>query len=180
MSGPTGTGALWARREHIDAMPPFLGGGEMIREVRFDGTVFNEGPHKFEAGTPNIAGHVGLGAACDYLASIGMANIAAREQALLAHATEELLKIDGLRLYGTAAHKAAVISFAIEGTHSHDLATLLDLEGVAVRSGQHCAHPLLQWLGVGTTCRASLAFYNTHEEIDAFVAALRKVKRLLA
>ena len=180
MSGPTGTGALWARREHIDAMPPFLGGGEMIREVRFDGTVFNEGPHKFEAGTPNIAGHVGLGAACDYLASIGMANIAAREQALLAHATEELLKIDGLRLYGTAAHKAAVISFAIECTHSHDLATLLDLEGVAVRSGQHCAHPLLQWLGVGTTCRASLAFYNTHQEIDAFVVALRKVKRLLA
>ena len=180
MSGPTGTGALWARREHIDAMPPFLGGGEMIKEVRFDGTVFNEGPHKFEAGTPNIAGFVGLGAAVDYLSAIGMDNIATREQALLAHATEELLKIDGLRIYGTAPHKAAVISFAIAGTHSHDLATLLDLEGIAVRSGQHCAHPLLQWLGVGTTCRASLAFYNTHEEIDAFVAALRKVKRLLA
>ena len=180
MSGPTGTGALWARREHIDAMPPFLGGGEMIREVRFEGTVFNEGPRKFEAGTPNIAGFVGLGAAVDYLSAIGMANIAAREQALLAHATEELQQIDGLHLYGTAPHKAAVISFAIDGTHSHDLATLLDLEGIAVRSGQHCAHPLLQWLGVGTTCRASLAFYNTHEEIEAFIAALRKVKRLLA
>ncbi len=180
MSGPTGTGALWARREHIDAMPPFLGGGEMIKEVRFDGTEDHEGTHKFEAGKPNIAGHVGVGAACDYLASIGMANIAAREQALLAHATEELLKIEGVRIFGTAPHKAAVISFAIEGTHSHDLATLLDLEGVAVRSGQHCAHPLLQWLGVGTTCRASLAFYNTHEEIEAFIAALRKVKRLLA
>ncbi|MDE2408054.1 MAG: cysteine desulfurase [Xanthomonadaceae bacterium] len=180
MSGPTGTGALWARREHLDAMPPFLGGGEMIKEVRFDGTVFNEGPHKFEAGTPNIAGFVGLGTACDYLSGIGMANIAAREQALLAHATEELLKIEGLRIFGTAPHKAAVISFAIDGTHSHDLATLLDLEGVAVRSGQHCAHPLLQWLGVGTTCRASLAFYNTHAEIDAFMAALRKVRKLLA
>lgn len=180
MCGPTGTGALWARREHLEAMPPFLGGGEMIKEVRFDGTVFNDPPHKFEAGTPNIAGFVGLGAGVDYLSALGMDAIAARERALLAHATEELLKIDGLRLYGRAKDKAAVISFAIDGTHSHDLATLLDLEGVAVRSGQHCAHPLLQWLGVGTTCRASLAFYNTHEEVDAFVAALRKVKRLLA
>lgn len=179
MSGPTGTGALWARREHIDAMPPFLGGGEMIREVRFEGTVFNDGPGKFEAGTPNIAGFVGLGAAVDYLSAIGMDNIAAREQALLAHATEELEKIDGLRIYGTARDKAAVISFAIAGTHSHDLATLLDLEGVAVRSGQHCAHPLLQWLGVGTTCRASLAFYNTHEEVERFITALRKVRMLL-
>ena len=180
MSGPTGTGALWARRGHIDAMPPFLGGGEMIKEVRFEGTVFNEGPHKFEAGTPNIAGFVGLGAAVDYLSGIGMAGIAEREQALLAHATEELGKIDGLRIFGTARDKAAVISFAIAGTHSHDLATLLDLEGVAVRSGQHCAHPLLQWLGVGTTCRASLAFYNTHDEIESFITALRKVHRLLA
>ena len=180
LGGPTGTGILWGRRALLDAMPPFLGGGEMIKEVRFDGTVFNDVPHKFEAGTPNIAGFVGLGAAVDYLDALGMENIAAREQELLAHATEELTKIDGLRLYGTAPHKAAVISFAIDGTHSHDLATLLDLEGVAVRSGQHCAHPLLQWLGVGTTCRASLAYYNTHAEIDAFVAALRKVRTLLA
>ena len=179
MCGPTGTGALWARREHLEAMPPFLGGGEMIKEVRFDGTVFNDPPHRFEAGTPNIAGHVGLGAAADYLSALGMANIAARERELLAHATEELTEIDGLRLFGTAPDKAAVISFAIDGTHSHDLATLLDLEGVAVRSGQHCAHPLLQWLGVGTTCRASLAFYNTHDEIEAFAAALRKVRNLL-
>ena len=179
ISGPTGTGVLWARREHLAAMPPFLGGGEMIKEVRFDGTVFNDAPHKFEAGTPNIAGFVGLGAAVDYLSGIGMANIAAREQDLLAHATEELLKIDGLRIFGTAPNKAAVISFAIDGTHSHDLATLLDLEGVAVRSGQHCAHPLLQWLGVGTTCRASLTFYNSHAEIEAFIVALRKVRGLL-
>ena len=179
ISGPTGTGLLWARREHLSAMPPFLGGGEMIKEVRFDGTVFNDAPHKLEAGTPNIAGFVGLGAAVDYLSGIGMANIAAREQDLLAHANEELSKIDGLRIFGTAKDKAAVISFAIDGTHSHDLATLLDLEGVAERSGQHCAHPLLQWLGVGTTCRASLAFYNSHAEIKAFVAALRKVRKLL-
>ena len=180
MCGPTGTGALWARREHLDAMPPFLGGGEMIREVRFDGTVFNDPPHKFEAGTPNIAGHIGLGAATDYLSAIGMANIAAREGELLAHATEELGKIDGLRIIGTAPDKAAVISFLIEGAHAHDLATLLDLEGVAIRSGQHCAHPLLQSYGVAATCRASLAFYNTHDEIERFVAALSKARGLLA
>ena len=179
MCGPTGTGALWARREHLQAMPPFLGGGEMIKEVRFDGTVFNEPPHRFEAGTPNIAGFVGLGAAVDYLSALGMARVAEREGELLAHATEELRKIDGLRIFGTAPDKAAVISFDVEGAHAHDLATLLDLEGVAVRSGQHCAHPLLQWFGVAATCRASFAFYNTHEEVDAFAAALRKVRRLL-
>ena len=179
MSGPTGTGVLWARRELLEAMPPFLGGGEMIKEVRLDGTVFNDPPHKFEAGTPNISGFVGLGAAAGYLTGIGMANIAAREGELLAHANEELGKVEGLRILGTAPEKAAVISFVVDGTHAHDLATLLDLEGVAVRSGQHCAHPLLQWLGVSATCRASLAFYNTHDEVDAFVAALRKVRRLL-
>jgi len=180
MCGPTGTGALWARREHLEAMPPFLGGGEMIREVRFEGTVFNDPPHKFEAGTPNIAGHVGLGAATDYLSAIGMAGIAAREAELLAHATEELRKVDGLRIIGTAPHKAAVISFLIAGAHAHDLATLLDLEGVAVRSGHHCAHPLMQFYGVPATCRASFAFYNTHAEVEAFVTALRKVRTLLA
>lgn len=180
MCGPTGTGALWARREHLQAMPPFIGGGEMIREVSFDGTVYNDAPHKFEAGTPNIAGFIGLGAAVDYLQSIGMAHIEARESELLAHATEELLKIDDLRIFGRARGKAAVISFLVEGAHAHDLATLLDIEGVAIRSGQHCAHPLLQSLGVAATCRASLAFYNTHEEIERFVAALRKARGLLA
>ena len=179
LCGPTGTGALWARRELLDAMPPFLGGGEMIREVRFEGTVFNDPPHRFEAGTPNIAGFVGLGAAVDYLSGIGMAAIEAREQALLAHATQALSAVDGLRILGTARDKAAVISFALDGAHAHDLATLLDLEGVAVRSGQHCAHPLLQALGVPAACRASLAFYNTEAEIDAFVAALGRVRRLL-
>ncbi|QNP41143.1 cysteine desulfurase [Lysobacter solisilvae (ex Woo and Kim 2020)] len=180
MCGPTGTGALWARREHLAAMPPFIGGGEMIKEVRFEGTVFNDPPHKFEAGTPNIAGFVGLGAAVDYLSSLGMHNAEAREQELLRHATEELDKVEGLRIFGRAAEKAAVISFLVEGAHAHDLATLLDLEGVAIRSGHHCAHPLMHHFGVPATCRASFAFYNTHEEVEAFVAALRKVRRLLA
>ncbi|HEY4560580.1 MAG TPA: cysteine desulfurase [Lysobacter sp.] len=180
MVGPTGTGALWARREHLAAMPPFLGGGEMIREVRFEGTVYNDPPHRFEAGTPNIAGFVGLGAAVDYLTGIGMARIEAREKELLAHATEALSSVDGLRIFGEAREKAAVISFLIEGAHAHDLATLLDLEGVAVRSGHHCAHPLMHHFGVPATCRASFAFYNTHEEVDAFVAAIHKVRRLLA
>lgn len=179
MCGPTGTGALWARREHLQAMPPFLGGGEMIKEVSFEGTVFNDGPHKFEAGTPNIAGFIGLGAAVDYLDAVGLAHVEARETELLAHFTEELQRIDGLRIFGTTPDKAAVVSFLIEGAHAHDLATLLDLEGVAVRSGQHCAHPLLQYYGVAATCRASLAFYNTHDEIERFVAALVKVRQLL-
>lgn len=179
MCGPTGTGVLWARREHLEAMPPFLGGGEMIREVSFEGTVFNDPPHRFEAGTPNIAGFVGLGAAVDYLQGIGMAAIEAREAELLAHLTEEMDRIEGLRIIGRAPEKAAVVSFLVEGAHAHDLATLLDLEGVAVRSGQHCAHPLLQFYGVAATCRASLAFYNTHEEIDTFIAGLHKVRTLL-
>jgi len=180
MCGPTGTGALWARKEHLQAMPPFIGGGEMIKEVSFDGTVFNDAPHKFEAGTPNIAGFIGLGAAVDYLDALGMAHVEAREADLLAHATEELDRIDGLRIFGRAPDKAAVISFLIEGAHAHDLATLLDLEGVAVRSGQHCAHPLLQFYGVAATLRASFAFYNTHEEVDRFIAALKKARSLLA
>ncbi|PJK11510.1 cysteine desulfurase CsdA [Lysobacteraceae bacterium NML08-0793] len=180
LCGPTGTGFLWGRREHLSAMPPFIGGGEMIREVRFEGSVFNDAPHKFEAGTPNIAGFVGLGSAANYLQDIGSAAIQTREAALLAHAMEAMQSIDGLRILGTAPDKAAIISFLIEGTHAHDLATLLDLEGIAVRSGQHCAHPLLQFFGVTATCRASLAFYNTHEEIDTFVAAIHKVRKLLA
>ncbi len=179
LCGPTGTGFLWARRGMLAEMPPFIGGGEMIKEVRFDGSVFNDPPHKFEAGTPNIAGHVGLGTAVDYLAGIGMEAIQAREADLLAHATEAMSAIDGLRVIGTAPGKAAIISFLIDGTHAHDLATLLDLEGVAVRSGQHCAHPLLQFFGVTATCRASLAFYNTHEDVDALVAAIHKVRKLL-
>ncbi len=180
MCGPTGTGALWAKREHIAAMPPFLGGGEMIKEVSFDGTVFNQGPHKFEAGTPNIAGHIGWGAAVHYLNRLQMAQIDAREQHLLRYATERMLEVPGLRIIGNAKHKASVISFLLEGAHAHDLATLLDLEGVAVRSGHHCAHPLMQFYKVPATCRASLAFYNNESDVDTFISALNKVRKLLA
>ena len=180
MFGPTGTGALWARKEILRDMPPFFGGGEMIREVRFDGTTYAEPPHRFEAGTPNIAGFVGLGAAIDYIEGIGRERIVAWERELLAYATAALESVPGLRIFGTAKNKAAVISFLIEGVHAHDLATLLDHEGIAVRSGHHCAHPLMQFFGVPATVRASLAFYNTREEVDRFVAAIGKVRKLLA
>ncbi|MGN6327898.1 MAG: aminotransferase class V-fold PLP-dependent enzyme [Rhodanobacter sp.] len=179
MLGPTGTGALWAKREHLEAMPPFFGGGDMIREVRFSGTTFADVPHKFEAGTPNIAGFVGLSAAIDYYDSLGFDAIHAWEQQLLAYATERLRDVPGLRIFGEAKEKEPVISFLLEGAQASDMATLLDLQGVAVRSGHHCAHPLMQFYGVPATLRASLAFYNTREEIDAFVAALLKVRKLL-
>jgi cysteine desulfurase/selenocysteine lyase len=179
MLAPTGTGALWARREHLEAMPPFFGGGEMIREVRFDGTTFAAPPHKFEAGTPNIAGFAGMAAAIDYVESVGFDAIQAWEQQLLQHATERLREVPGLRIIGEAAGKEPVISFLVDGAQATDLATLLDLEGIAVRSGHHCAHPLMQFYGVPATLRASLAFYNTHEEIDSFLAALLKVRRVL-
>jgi cysteine desulfurase/selenocysteine lyase len=178
--GPTGTGALWARKELLRDMPPFFGGGEMIREVRFEKTTFADPPHRFEAGTPNIAGFVGLGAAIDYVESVGRDRIGTYEHALLDHATHALKAIPGLRIFGEAGHKTAVISFLIEGVHAHDLATLLDYEGVAVRSGHHCAHPLMQFYGVPATVRASLAFYNTHDEVDRFVEAIQKVRKLLA
>jgi cysteine desulfurase/selenocysteine lyase len=179
MCGPTGTGALWARRELLESMPPFFGGGEMIKTVSFDGTTFADSPHRFEAGTPNVAGFAGLGAAIDYLGAIGMANIAARERELLEYATPRLKTVPGLRIFGNAPGKAAVISFLIEGVHAHDLATLLDQEGVAVRSGHHCAHPLMQFYGVAATCRASLAFWNTETEVDTFVDAIGRVRKLL-
>jgi cysteine desulfurase/selenocysteine lyase len=179
MLGPTGTGALWAKREHLEAMPPFFGGGDMIREVRFSGTTFADVPHKFEAGTPNIAGFVGLSAAIDYYDSLGFDAIHAWEQQLLTYATERLRDVPGLRIFGEAAQKEPVISFLLDGAQASDMATLLDLQGVAVRSGHHCAHPLMQFYGVPATLRASLAFYNTREEIDAFVVALLKVRKLL-
>jgi cysteine desulfurase/selenocysteine lyase len=178
--GPTGTGALWARKELLESMPPFFGGGEMIRTVSFDKTTFADPPHKFEAGTPNIAGFVGLGAAIDYVNAIGLDRIGAAERDLLAYATDALKAIPGLRLFGEAPHKAAVLSFLIDGVHAHDLATLLDHEGVAVRSGHHCAHPLMQFYGVPATVRASLSFYNTRAEVEAFVGAIEKVRKLLA
>jgi cysteine desulfurase / selenocysteine lyase len=179
MLGPTGTGALWARRAHLDAMPPFFGGGDMIRQVRVEGTTFAEAPHKFEAGTPNIAGFVGLAAAMEYYRALDQEAARAWEQQLLAYATERLREVPGLRMFGEAPEKEPVISFLIDGTQSTDLATLLDLEGVAVRSGHHCAHPLMQHYGVPSTLRASFAFYNTREEIDTFITALLKVRKLL-
>jgi cysteine desulfurase/selenocysteine lyase len=180
MYGPTGTGALWARHETLEAMPPFMGGGEMIREVRFEGTTFADPPHRFEAGTPNIAGIIGLGAAIDYLEGVGRERIAAYERVLLDHATQALASIPGLRVFGTAADKAAVIAFLIDGAHAHDLATIVDTEGVALRSGHHCAHPLMQFYGVAATLRASLAFYNTRDEVDRCVAALEKARAMLS
>jgi cysteine desulfurase / selenocysteine lyase len=178
--GPTGTGMLWARRELLEAMPPFFGGGEMIKSVSFDQTVFADLPYKFEAGTPNIAGFVGLGAALDYLNGVGLERIGAYERDLLVYATTALKSIPGVRVFGQAPHKAPVLSFLIEGVHAHDLATLLDQEGIALRSGHHCAHPLMQFYGVPATARVSLAFYNTFAEVDCFIAALGRVRKLLA
>jgi cysteine desulfurase / selenocysteine lyase len=179
MFGPTGTGALWARRELLDAMPPFLGGGEMIRRVCFDGTTFADVPHKFEAGTPNIAGIIGLGAVIEYLDSVGLERIEAYEHELLEYAESALRSIPGLRIYGEAPGKAPVIAFTIDGVHAHDLATIVDADGVALRSGHHCAHPLMEFFGVAATARASLAFYNTRAEVDRCVEALVKARSML-
>ncbi len=180
MFAPTGTGALWARREILDAMPPFLGGGEMIRQVSFEKTTYNDLPYKFEAGTPNIAGIIGLGAAVDYLDEMPFAAMQAHEQKLLQHATQGLRRISGVRIFGEAEHKAPVISFTVKGAHAHDLATILDTEGVALRSGHHCAHPLMQFFGVPATARVSFAFYNTQDEVDIFIEALERARRMLS
>ncbi|MET4677351.1 MULTISPECIES: aminotransferase class V-fold PLP-dependent enzyme [unclassified Luteibacter] len=179
MLAPTGTGALWAKREHLMAMPPLFGGGEMIREVRFDGTVFADPPHRFEAGTPNIAGFAGVSAAIDYIQGLGFDRVRAYEQDLLAYATQALESVPGMRIFGRAKDKEPVVSFLIEGAHANDMATLLDLQGVAVRSGHHCAHPLMQFFGVPATLRASFAFYNTKAEVDAFIEAIGRVRKLL-
>lgn len=176
---PTGTGALWGRYELLEAMSPWIGGGEMIEHVSFDGTVYASPPRRFEAGTPNIAGFVGLAAAIAYLQGLDLAAARAHEEALGARLLAGLLEVPGLRLIGTAAARVPVYSFVIAGAHATDLAMLLDLEGVAVRSGQHCAHPLMQRFGVSATLRASLAFYNSVDEVDQFLASLEKVRRML-
>ena len=179
MFAPTGIGALWGRRELLDAMAPYEGGGSMIKSVTFEATTFAESPTKFEAGTPNIAGAIGLAAAVDYLNGLGMDRVAAYEDELLSYATQRLLSIDGLRLFGTAKHKVAVLSFALESAHPHDIGTILDAEGVALRTGHHCAQPLMQHYGVPAMARASFAFYNTRHEVDALVSALGKVREVL-
>ena len=176
--GPTGIGVLYGKAKLLEAMPPYQGGGDMISSVTFERTIYNVIPQKFEAGTPNIAGVVGLGAAIDYLNAIGLDNIAAYEEELLDYATEQISKIPGVRIIGTAEHKASVISFVIEGIHPHDVGTVLDQEGIAVRTGHHCAQPVMQRFGIPATTRASLAFYNTREEINGLVAGIHKVKEV--
>lgn len=176
---PTGIGALWGRRELLEEMDPYEGGGSMIQSVTFEATTYAELPNKFEAGTPNIAGAIGLAAAVDYLNGLGMAQIAAYEDDLLEYATTSLLSIDGLSLFGTGPDKVAVLAFALEAAHPHDIGTILDTEGVAVRTGHHCAQPLMQRFGVPAMARASFAFYNTRHEVDVLVQALGKVKEIL-
>ena len=180
MCGPTGIGVLYGRESLLKAMPPWQGGGDMILAVSFERTVYNELPYKFEAGTPHIAGAIGLAAAVDYLEALGLERIAATEQALLDYATERLLGIPGLEIVGTAPHKAAVASFTVAGVHPHDLGTILDAEGVAIRTGHHCAMPVMDFFGVPATARASFAFYNTRAEVDRLVAALHVARELLA
>ncbi len=180
MFGPTGIGVLYGKRKYLDAMPPYHGGGEMIKHVTFEKTIYNDLPAKFEAGTPNIAGGIGLGAAAEYLMQLGLDNIAAYENELLQYATHAFESIDGLTLVGTAANKAAVLSFTLDGIHPHDLGTILDHSGIAIRTGHHCTMPLMQRFGLPATARASLAFYNTFDEIDQFVEAVKKARDMLA
>ena len=175
MFGPTGVGALFGKHDLLEAMPPYQSGGEMIKSVTFDKTVYNDVPHKFEAGTPNIAGVVAFGAAIDYVVELGFAEIGAYEHELLEYGTELLEAIPEVRMIGTAADKAAVLSFVIDGVHPHDVGTILDQEGIAIRTGHHCAQPVMERFGIPATCRASLAFYNTREELDALAAGIRRV-----
>lgn len=172
MCGPTGIGVLYGREAWLERMPPWKAGGEMILSVSFEHTVYNKLPYKFEAGTPNIAGAIGLGAAIDYLQDIGMANIAAYESALLDYMSQQLAMVPNIRLIGTAAHKAGVQSFVIEGIHPHDLGTVIDHKGVAIRTGHHCAEPVMDFFGVTGTARASLAFYNNRQDVDQLIDSL--------
>jgi cysteine desulfurase/selenocysteine lyase len=178
MYGPTGIGVLYGKAKLLDTMPPYQGGGDMISSVTFEKTIYNTVPHKFEAGTPHIAGAIGLGAAIDYVQAIGLENIAAHEHELLFYATDTLLQIPGVRLIGTAKEKAGVLSFVVEGIHPHDVGTVLDQEGIAVRTGHHCCQPVMDRFGVPATARASLGLYNTREDIDALAAGIDKVKEM--
>jgi len=180
MYGPTGIGILWGRYELLQAMRPYQGGGEMIRHVTFEKSEFNDAPGKFEAGTPNIAGAIGLGAAVDYLQGLGMDNVSAWEARLLAYGTKKLTQIDGFRMIGTASDKAGVMSFVLGDVHANDVGTLVDLHGVAIRTGHHCAMPVVQFFGLPATARASLGIYNTFEEIDILADALEKTAGMFA
>ena len=176
--GPTGIGVLYGKSELLEEMPPWQGGGDMISSVTFEKTTWNKLPHKFEAGTPDIAGAIGLGAAIDYVSALGFAAVAAHEHDLLSYATEALRDLPGLRLIGTAKEKASVLSFVLGDVHPHDVGTILDQEGIAIRTGHHCTQPLMHRLGVPATARASLAFYNRREDVDALVAGLHKVQEI--
>jgi cysteine desulfurase/selenocysteine lyase len=178
MYGPMGIGGLWARREILEEMGPYQGGGEMITSVSFERTTYNRVPHKFEAGTPNIGGAIGLGATVDYLRSIDLEAAWAHEDSLLEYATERLLEVPGTGIIGTAREKTAVLSFTLAGVHPHDVGTVLDQEGVAVRTGHHCAQPVMQHFGVAATTRASFAIYNTRDEVDRMIAALHRVNEI--
>jgi cysteine desulfurase / selenocysteine lyase len=178
--GPTGVGVLYGKHEHLAAMPPFNGGGEMIREVFEDRITYGDPPHKFEAGTPPIVQAIGLGAALDYIGSIGKARIRAHESELLKYAHERLRGINSLRIFGSAREKGAIISFEMKGAHPHDVATIIDRAGVAVRAGTHCVMPLLARFGVSATCRASFALYNTKAEVDRLAEALIKAQDFFA
>ncbi len=173
--GPTGVGILYGKADLLDSMPPYQGGGEMIQSVTFEKTTYNVLPNKFEAGTPNIAGGIGLGAAVDYVSQIGRENIVAHESELLSYATRRLSSINGLRIIGTAKEKASILSFVIEGVHAHDVGTILDQESIAVRTGHHCAQPVMDRFGIPATARASFAFYNTREEIDVLGKGIQRV-----
>jgi cysteine desulfurase/selenocysteine lyase len=176
--GPTGIGVLYGKRALLEGMPPYQGGGDMIRSVTFEKTEYNEIPYKFEAGTPNIAGVVGLGAALDYVSAIGLDAIAAHESDLLSYATQGVSAVPGLRIIGTAKEKAGILSFTLEGVHPHDIGTILDHQGVAIRAGHHCAMPVMQRYGISGTARASFALYNTRGNVDAMVAGLNKVREM--
>jgi len=178
MFGPTGIGVLYGKEHHLEGMPPYQGGGDMISSVTFEKTTYNVLPYKFEAGTPNIAGTIAFGAAIDYVRGIGLEAIGRHEEELLALATEKVSAIPGVRLIGTARRKAAVLSFMVEGVHPHDVGTVLDREGVAVRTGHHCAQPVMDFFKVPATARASFAFYNTRAEVEALVAGIHEVKRM--
>ena len=179
MFGPTGIGILYGKEKWLNDLPPYQGGGEMIETVTFEKTTYNELPHKFEAGTPDIAGAVGLGAAVEYMQALGYELIAKHEHELLVYGTEELQKIDGIRLIGTASNKASVISFLLDGAHPYDVGTILDQMGIAVRTGHHCTQPLMDRFGIPGTVRASLAVYNTKEDIDRLVAGVRRAAKML-
>ena len=179
MCGPTGIGMLYAKEKWLYKLPPYQGGGEMISEVTFEKTSYAGLPHKFEAGTPNVSGGIAFGAAIDYMNAIGFDKIAAYENDLLTYATKELLAIEGLKIYGTAQNKTSVISFNIEGVHAYDLGTIVDKLGIAIRTGQHCAQPIMDFYGISGTARASFAFYNTKAEIDQLVTALKRAKAML-